>query len=270
MQHDDAFLDSVAVLALGALPEGEAADVRAHLATCAACRQEFHDLRSAANFVGVSAELAPGALDEVSSARMKSRVMREVRASVPATAALTATAASTAATTAKTNPPGWLLYGALAAAVALAVFQTANVAGLNATHASDTQRIAELQAQTAGRSADAARAQATAAVVAQMVASGSKHYAVPNGEVITANGHVFIALSHLPAAPDGKVYQAWTLKRGAKTVAPSITFPAQQSGPTIIELPEAATGLVAVALSVEPAGGSKAPTSKPAFVRPLS
>jgi hypothetical protein len=38
----------------------------------------------------------------------------------------------------------------------------------------------------------------------------------------------------------------------------------------LVELPESAGDLAAVAMSVEPAGGSKAPSTKPAFVRPLS
>jgi len=37
-----------------------------------------------------------------------------------------------------------------------------------------------------------------------------------------------------------------------------------------VQLPVNASGLAAVALSVEPEGGSKAPTSKPTFIQPLS
>ena len=58
--------------------------------------------------------------------------------------------------------------------------------------------------------------------------------------------------------------------KGAKGVAPSITFRPDARGTALIELPEAASNLAAVALTVEPAGGSKQPTSKPAFVQKLS
>jgi hypothetical protein len=67
----------------------------------------------------------------------------------------------------------------------------------------------------------------------------------------------------------GKVYQAWVQRRGARGVAPSVTF-VPRSGLTLVELPESADGLAAVAVSVEPEGGSKAPTSTPAFVRSLT
>jgi anti-sigma-K factor RskA len=87
---------------------------------------------------------------------------------------------------------------------------------------------------------------------------------------VTSGGRVYLALRGLPAPPPGKVYQAWTLRRGAKAVAPSITFNPDPSGITLVELPEPASNLAAVALSVEPAGGSEAPTSTPAFVRPLT
>jgi hypothetical protein len=52
-------------------------------------------------------------------------------------------------------------------------------------------------------------------------------------------------------------------------VAPSVTF-VPRPGLTLVELPESADGLAAIAISVEPEGGSKAPTSTPAFVRSLS
>jgi anti-sigma-K factor RskA len=42
------------------------------------------------------------------------------------------------------------------------------------------------------------------------------------------------------------------------------------SGVAIVELPVDATGLAAVAVSVEPAGGSRAPTTTPKFIRKLS
>ena len=49
--HDDDFLDLVAVLALGALPESEARRVIAHLATCDQCRSLYAELRPASDFV---------------------------------------------------------------------------------------------------------------------------------------------------------------------------------------------------------------------------
>jgi hypothetical protein len=262
MTHDDAFLDSVAVLALGALPEAEARDVAAHVLGCDECRREYEELRSVANLVGYTAETPAGGIDEVTSARMKSGVMRRVRAG---------SAAGSANEPRRATP--WPYYAAAAALVA-AILTGIQTVSLRSDNEQQQQRIAQMQheltANTAAQASTAAQQRVLEQHLAQMVAPGAKHFPVANGEVIEANGKILIAFSHLPAAPSGKVYQAWTLARGAKAVAPSITFVPDASGVAVIELPESAANLAAVAVSVEPPSGSKAPTSKPTFVRALS
>jgi anti-sigma-K factor RskA len=66
------------------------------------------------------------------------------------------------------------------------------------------------------------------------------------------------------------VYQAWTLAPGAKTVSPSLTFVPDRNGFVVVSLPQSVGDVSAVAVSVEPTGGSKAPTTKPLFVQPLT
>jgi hypothetical protein len=265
--YEDEFSDSVAVLALGALPAAESDAVVAHLRTCENCRREYDDLRSVANLVGFEAESTPNELDELSAARMKARVMSAVRADVASHAR------RTAATVAPARAATWPYYAA-AAALVLAVVTSVSTVATRGQLAADEQRIALLQNEEAARRAALTDAQAKRDELAQrlalIVAPGAKHFAVPSGEVIETRGRIVIAFAHLPAAPDGKVYQAWTLARGAKGVAPSLTFTPDAAGNAVIELPEAAGNLAAVALSVEPAGGSKAPTSKPRFVQALS
>ena len=46
--HDEALLDTVAALAVGALAPEEAVDAQAHLADCPRCRTEFGELSAAA------------------------------------------------------------------------------------------------------------------------------------------------------------------------------------------------------------------------------
>jgi anti-sigma-K factor RskA len=79
-----------------------------------------------------------------------------------------------------------------------------------------------------------------------------------------------MALASLPPLPRGKVYQAWTLSKGAKSMTPSVTFSPSSSGITLVPIPDKSGSLAEVAVSVEPEGGSRAPTTKPAFVQPLS
>jgi hypothetical protein len=243
-------LDSVALLALGVLPEAEARAVAEHAQSCAECRAEYAELRTAADAVGYDAELGSSAAD-VDLVRLKSRVMDAVRASVAAP--LENTGAKVVAfpdrAAAARDRRLWFAYAAAAAALVVAAVTAANDAAVRDRLAASTAREARL---------------------ADVIAPGSKHFSVPQGEVVTSGGRVYLALRGLPAPPPGKVYQAWTLRRGAKAVAPSITFNPDPSGITLVELPEPASNLAAVALSVEPAGGSEAPTSTPAFVRPLT
>ena len=247
--HDDDFLDLVAVLALGALPESEARRAIAHLATCDQCRSLYAELRPASDFVGYSAEAT--ALDELTSARMKARIMGVVRGEQKAPAVR------------RTPATGWL---AAAAAAIVAVAIGADDYSTHERSAQDATRLRDAVAQLDASRSDRDAAQSR---LAQLLGPGSKHFAVPQGEVVTSAGRVFIAIK-IAALPQGKVYQAWTLSKGAKAVAPSVTFSPAASGVAFVELPVDATGLAAVAVSVEPAGGSRAPTSTPTFIRKLS
>jgi anti-sigma-K factor RskA len=107
-------------------------------------------------------------------------------------------------------------------------------------------------------------------MVTDLVASDAHRYDVAQGAVVVRGDRVYFALSRLPALPKGKVYQAWVLPKGAKTVQPSVTFVPNADGIAVVAVSADAAKLGAVALSVEPEGGSKAPTSRPTFVRPLS
>lgn len=273
MMHDDALADAVAVLALGALPEAEATAVANHVRTCARCRADYEVLRSAANLVGFLAEADANTLDEVTSARMKRKLMQAVRASGPSLAAVADRQMQTPPRIDPSRRP-WLAYGALAAAFALGLVTVADDARVRSENAAEAQRLAALQerADSGAAAATAARRVSDALEVhlAAIVAPGSKHFAIAGGEVVESGGRVLLAFAHLPAPPNGKVYQAWTIARGAAGVAPSVTFAPGASGATLVELPEPAANLAAVAVTVEPPGGSKTPTSKPTFVRKLS
>jgi anti-sigma factor RsiW len=96
--------------------------------------------------------------------------------------------------------------------------------------------------------------------------SEAKHYAFAQGQIVVASDHISIDAHHLPPLPAGKVYQTWTLAQGAKAMTPSVTFEPDAKGAAHVELPGDAAHVVAVGISVEPAGGSKAPTTTPIAV----
>jgi len=100
-------------------------------------------------------------------------------------------------------------------------------------------------------------------MLADMMAPDSKRMPFTHGEVLMHGQRLYIAMHNMPMPPRGKVYQAWTLAKGAKKVAPSMTFMPGAGGMTVVRLPDAATTLAAVAVSIEPEGGSQQPTSKP-------
>jgi anti-sigma-K factor RskA len=103
------------------------------------------------------------------------------------------------------------------------------------------------------------------AVIADLTAPAAQHFAITGGQVVRNGRSVYIALRNVSAPPNGKVYQAWTLPAGSKRMAPSVTF-VPQNGRVLLRLPVDARSIAAVAVSVEPAGGSAQPTSKPLFV----
>jgi len=268
--HDDARFDSIAVLALGALPPAEARELEAHIAECELCRREYDEMRAAVDALALSAEVTPAEFGGEQCARLRSRVMDSVRASAAPT-----TAAKVTMLAERRRPVAtWIAYAAAAAALVLAIFSTWNLATLRSENAANQSQLALLQAQldAQDRSTNEARAQLMLeeSRLADLIAPGAKRFAVQDGVVVRSGRRILMALRHLPALPKGKTYQAWTLRRGAKAVSPSITFAPDATGLALIELPESAGNVAAVAVSVEPEGGSKQPTSKPNFVRSLS
>ncbi len=165
-------------------------------------------------------------------------------------------------------------------AQAASAAQTAAAARLHEQHTRMARLAQENSAQHAALAARlqaervALRTQRQAAIVPKDIVAlldpSAKRYAVSGGVVIARNGKLFIALHGLAQPPAHKVYQAWTLKVGAKKMTPGATFRPDADGIALIELRAPANETAAVALSVEPAGGSPAPTTKPAFVRKLS
>jgi anti-sigma-K factor RskA len=235
MPHDE-MLDNVAVYALGVLPPSEAQAVAAHLATCEECRREYALLRPAVTAVGLSAQ----ATDDVSPGPLlKARIMREVRG-----------AGRTQAPSKGGSP--WLTFGAIAASLVFTV-------GALLIYTTMDRRIARETATMAAQSA----------ALADLAAPDARRYRFTNGAVFVRGTHLYVALRNLTELPSGRVYQAWTLPKGSKRMSPSVTFKAGDRDATVVRLPEDAQTVTAVAVSVEPAGGSQQPTTKPIAIATL-
>lgn len=258
MNAHDEMLDNVAVYALGALPPQQARDVRAHLETCAECRAEYAQLAPAVQGVALSAEACPDARSAAGSVAppsptLKKRIMRQIRPNVAEIRAV--------------RPIVWPAYAVAAACLAIAlitgIFDMTLATQLRSTRQELTQ-VAEHDRSVAKHLADQRDE------IANLVAPSSVHYPVTYGQVVKHGSRIYIAMDTLPPPPKGKVYQAWTLRAGARDMSPSITFVPAENGVEVQQLPVNANHIVAVALSVEPAGGSKAPTGTPVFVVKLT
>lgn len=250
----EALLDLVAAYALGVLPPAEHAHVAAAILADPEARREYDELRATANLIGLAAEEP---VDSARSARMKERLLASVRADVAPRRAPGGGVRSSA------------LFGAslaTAAAVAFALISVIQNFGLRSDLHDAQRRLAAVQA---GADADRRTVERDRTMLSDLAAGDAKRYAVTYGTVVTRGANVYLALAALPQLPRGKVYQAWTLARGSTTMTPSVTFAPNQNGTTLVPLTADARVTAAVAVSVEPDGGSRRPTSRPAFVQPF-
>jgi hypothetical protein len=261
MTHDDELHDQLAALALGVLTNAQAQAVRMHMATCDTCKAEFQELRAVTDAIAQSAEIPASEMNAARSARMKARIVDSVRrrADGKATAPLHAVSAR--------SRPLQFAYALAAAAILLAIVSTLHGINLESEVTTDNDRLAQLHE----RINDQARAAAEQNDrMADLFAADSSHYAVPGGEVVRHADRLYLAMRSLPKLPPGRVFQAWTLSPGAKAMTPSITFTPNRQGMAIVQLPMDGSKVIAVAVSVEPEGGSKAPTTTPTFVEKLT
>jgi anti-sigma-K factor RskA len=91
-----------------------------------------------------------------------------------------------------------------------------------------------------------------------------------SGRVIAAGPTTLRLEAHgMHAPPAGKVYQAWYIRPGAPPT-PAPVFVPDANGDASVELPVGAERGLTVAVTVEPPGGSKAPTTKPFLVASIN
>lgn len=258
MNAHEGMLDDVAAYALGVLAPAEARKVAAHLETCEECREEYRQLRPAVTAVGISAEACFDAASAAESVAppgpmLKKRIMRQIRPNVAEMRAV--------------RPIVWPAYAVAAACLIVALAG----AIINMSLSAQVHQLKTESAQMTSLIYDLRRGNnQMRTALADLTAPDSQRYPVASGEVVKHAKRLYIAMNALPPPPKGKVYQAWTLRAGATQMSPSVTFVPNGSGVAVVPIPADASQLSAVAVSVEPEGGSKQPTSKPTFVLKFS
>ncbi len=264
MNHDE-IRETLGAYALGAVSTREAEAVRAALANDAGLRAEYAELHDAVDAVGRSATATIADFDELAAARLKQRLLERVPSERRNGAVTTPPAF------AKRVRRAWLPYAVAAAAVVVAAGSYAQTSSLQlqvaAGHAAlDRARAAAVVAAQRDRD-QIAYAQSERRSVEAILSEHARHFPTKHGDVISTQGRLYLALRQLRGLAKDRVYQAWTLAPGRPPI-PGKTF-VPQGDVTIVALGAPAAGVYGVALTVEPKGGSKKPTSAPTFVRKL-
>jgi anti-sigma-K factor RskA len=230
--------------ALHALPDEERAAFERHLADCTSCVQEVRELASTAARLG-------RAMTETPSPRMKDEVLRRI-----------ATERQEGPLTARSEKVRGG-YGRAATRFALAACVAAAAAfGGIAVWQHQEARDAQQQVQAAQT-----RAEALASVLAapDAKATTGKVGGGASATVVVSRSRdraAFVA-SGMPQPPSGKVYQLWFNDDGTMRPA-GLMDPGARTDAVLLEGPLGkASGM---GITVEPAGGSAAPTSAPLAV----
>jgi anti-sigma-K factor RskA len=254
--HDEMAL--AAPYVLGALEPDERRVFEAHVATCRVCTDEVRSLNRVAEALARSvpartppAELRARVLDAIGTASRAARPPGHGRRSPRAV-------------------PGWL---PLAATVVVCL-------GLGAYAWLLQQRVATLEARLDGaerralaaerdtidarRAADQAEiklAVVTAPDLVRIDLAGQPPAARASGRALWSRGRgMVLTTANLPAAPAGRVYQVWVVTAAAAVSAGLLTPDPAGAATVFFETPRDIPAPVAVAVTLEPAGGVPAPT----------
>jgi anti-sigma-K factor RskA len=225
---ENALHELTAPYALDALDAQEREAYEAHLAQCGRCRDELASLSDAA------VSLAYATASSAPPAELRERILESARAE-------------------RVNVVPLRRRGAFRAVSALAAAAVAAAVALGVWAASLSHRLDQRSsALTAERQALALIAEPGARRIALHGRAGTL--------VVGADGRAALAVRRLPAAPRGKTYELWVIAGGSPQPAGFLRGGGDVSAAVLrLRVPPSAT----VAATVEPAGGSQAPTTTP-------
>jgi hypothetical protein len=223
----------VGAYALGALDEHEVEPFRAHLETCAECREELAQLQ------GVTDSLAIAVPHAQAPADLRVRLMGVVHSE----AELLRAAGHEADRPARPRSV-WRLrvLPALAATGALAAGVLIGALALNTGSSQQTTRVIQAQVLPPAAGHDATAA------------------------LRKVGSHVQLQVTGMPAPALGRIYEVW-LKDGSRPPEPTdALFSVTGQGNGTVGVPGDLKGVSKVMVTEEPAGGSLKPTHSPVIV----
>ena len=261
----DSIRELLPSVALGAASPEERDIVRAHVASCAECREELASLELAAASLGVAAPERP--LPDLAAVRARLLARVEGRGSRVESRVAEPPSRRVAESRPATRDPR--LIWALAASVALFVCAALLANAIRGRKAAESRLVAaraEAQAEIA-RLSDSLAASAAlvksltgpAVEVVSLAASGPKE---PRGWMFWDQpaGRWTLVTRDLPTLAPGRTYQLWVITTAGQKVSAGTFQPT--NGRALVqatyELPRNALG--AIAVTEEPAGGVPQPT----------
>jgi anti-sigma-K factor RskA len=224
--------------ALDALDDVERAGFERHLRTCGSCAAEVIELQEAA--AGLADRVAIAAPDG-----LRGKVLAEVSRT------------RQISPTERVHLRRPLMRRTLATAAAAVVIAAAGgLAGI-AWQGHEAAQKAEVAAEReARRTAQLTRVLTDPTRVEAVQASSIGGVAT----VVAAQGTAVLAADRLPAPPSGKTYQVWSIGKDSVISSAGLLELQNGQGQSLVA---GVTAGDSVAVSVEPAGGSKQPTTKP-------
>ena len=262
--HDELKHDAAAY-ALGVLDAAERAAFEAHLASCAECTADVRHLRLAA---GGLAHAVPQVSPPPS---LRARILDQAGAR-GAGSSEPGTRAAPPLVRERRGVPAWLQIAAMlligVGIFAYAQRMQARVSNLEAQLQQAQAQVASADRQTAELRTVAFRAQSAMGVfaapdVARIDLAGQPVAVTARARALWSRqrGMVF-TVANLPALPPGRVYQVWVVTAQAPVSAGLLTPDASGGGSVYFETPVDILPPVAVAVTLEPAGGVPAPTGE--------
>jgi len=246
--------------ALDALDTDERAAFEAHLATCPACAQEVREFHGATTRLAVAETVTPSralkssVMDEISRTRQLRPLLREDSAPDELARARGRRKAGTAPAVRR-----WKRISAGLAAAACVLAAVGLGLGLRSQQLADERDQATARADQIAEVIASPDVQTTATDVnganATLVSSPS-------------SGDVVLVAQGLSTPPENRTYQLWLIDPEGQARSAG-TFDPDSAGDAAVLLAGTARAGDAVGLTLEPTGGSTAPTTTPLFAVPL-
>jgi anti-sigma-K factor RskA len=257
--------------ALGALRPSEAAELERHLSGCPNCRE------AAAAFAAVPLAIAASAPLAVPSAGVRAQLLSSIQAG---SAKVRVDDAGQVVSSGRVRLP-WL---ALAATLLLTAYLGWDVLRLRQQVAALNQQLADARATAAaseGRLAALQRASSQQAAAYAVLAAPDVAPVALAGQDPTpqARGRAFwsrergmvVSIAALPPAPAGRTYQVWVVTTAPAPISAGLIEPgADGTARAVFATPADIPQPVAIAVTLEPAGGVPSPTGPKVLVGTVS